>query len=215
MPQFINAIGSGIGAFLDQPLVKAILPLLTLVLGWYGRKYLDYFKWRRRQFLSRLNVSLNTVEDGTLKIRTVFEKSLDEIFLNTYATGIVAAAGEKTTPDDPIVPLPESETWHILNSLLNAVAEEFKEGAVRRDMGLPVRVERYYLCLTREKADDIKQDKLRAMMIKQDLLKSFPKTDLKLESPHHSLRVQTLRQMAAALEKRPQLFRSIEICLSA
>jgi hypothetical protein len=208
-----NVVGESMKELFDNPIFKALVPLLTLVLGFYGRRLFDWWKWRRKQFLHRIIVSLNSFHDGKLLLRTIFEKSLQEVFLNSYAVNVVERAASRTTDKDPLLDLPRDEAWHILNSALNAVAEEFHQGVVRRDMGLPVATERYTFCLTHERADDVKQEKVRLLMVKSDVLANLPKEMPALESPHHRLRFDTLHKMAAARSKRPELFLDVEICL--
>src|SRR5262245_1379536 len=187
----------------DNSIVKALIPLLTLVLGFYGRRLIDWFSWRRKQFLHRIIVSLNSFHDGKLLLRTIMEKSCDEVFLNSYAVNVVMSAAQQTTDKDPIIAIPKDEAWHILNSALNAIAEEVHQGVVQRDMGLPVKAERYVFCLTHERADDVKQDKIRLLMIRSEILSNLPKEMPALESPHHRLRFETLHKMAETRKTKP------------
>jgi hypothetical protein len=211
----LKVLGDSLKELFDNSIVKAMIPLLTLVIGFYGRRLLDWFSWRRKQFLHRMIVSLNSFHDGKLLLRTIMEKSLAEVFLNSYAVNVVMAAAQKTTDKDPLLPIPKDEAWHILNSALNAIAEEFHQGMVQRDMGLPTRSERYVFCLTHERADDVKQEKVRLLMIRTDQLANLPEEMPALESPHHRLRFHTLHQMAEARKTRPELFAEVEIVMPA
>jgi hypothetical protein len=82
-------------------------------------------------------------------------------------------------------------------------------------MGLPVKAERYVFCLTHERADDVKQEKIRLLMIRSNVLSNLPKEMPALESPHHRLRFETLHQMAEARKTKPELFAEVEICMPA
>lgn len=42
-------------------------------------------RWRKREFLDRLNVTLTSIDDGTMRIRTILEMDCEEIFLNASA----------------------------------------------------------------------------------------------------------------------------------
>jgi len=210
-----KVLGESLKELVDNAFVKALIPLVTLLLGFYGRRLFDWFRWRRKQFLHRIIVSLNSFHDGKLLLRTIVEKSCEEVFLNSYAVNVVISAAQKTTDKDPVLNLPKDEAWHILNSALNAVAEEFHQGVVQRDMGLPVKAERYVFCLTHERADDVKQEKVRLLMIRSDVLANLPKEMPALESPHHRLRFETLHKMAATRKTRPDLFSEVEICMPA
>src|SRR5688572_12482793 len=211
----MRILGESLKELFDNSIIKALIPVLTLALGFYGRRLLDWFSWRRKQFLHRVILSLNTFHDGKLLLRTIMEKSLTEVFLNSYAVNVVMSAAQKTTDKDPMLPIPKDEAWHILNSALNAIAEEFHQGVVQRDMGLPVKSERYVFCLTHERADDVKQEKVRMLMIRSDMLANLPREMPALESPHHRLRFETLQKMAVEHAKRPELFAEVEICMPA
>ncbi|MBI3465975.1 MAG: hypothetical protein HY000_23420 [Planctomycetes bacterium] len=172
-------------------------------------------QWRRREFLGRLHISLNSLRDGWLLIRTIAEKSVEEVFLNSIAVKIVRAAANRTTESNPLLPLLSDDAWYILNSVLNEVAERFSEGEVRKDMGLPVRTERYVICLTRERAGAMKTQKIRAMVIRKDLLLNLPAQVPQLESPNHITRFQTLKYMAQAYQKQPEQFLELDLSLGA
>ena len=58
-------------------------------------------RWKRSNFLNRLNVSLSSIEDGKLRIRTVLEKDCEEVFLNAVAARTVVKLAGKTTDRDP------------------------------------------------------------------------------------------------------------------
>ena len=79
--------------------------ILSFVAGrWWG-KYQAKKQWRKKQFLGRIIVSLNSFTDGWLKIRTIFERSLEEVFLNPVAIDKVRAASLRTTVDNPLLPI--------------------------------------------------------------------------------------------------------------
>jgi hypothetical protein len=125
----------------------------------------------------------------------------------------IREASGKTSEQDPTLPLPEAEYWYYLNSALNEVAEQFSEGQLRRDMGLPVTVKRYQICLTSECAGELKTRKVRAMLIQTSLLDALPEEQPKLESPHHITRWDTLQKLAKLRKSSPYRFLEIEICI--
>src|SRR4051794_37038761 len=142
-------------------LVAAITSTATFFAGrWWGR-YKAGRQWHRKEFLDRVIVSLNIFADGVLKIRTVMERSVEEIFLNRLAVDKVEAAARKTTTDNPIMPIPQADRWFLLNFVLNAVAEHFVAGNIRQDAGQPVTVVRYALFLTCELVGDERIRKIR------------------------------------------------------
>lgn len=71
-----------------QALIEDIISDHWMKLAWFVvaalglgaiKRWRDKRKWRLRQFLERVNCSLNVIDDGVLKIRTLFETSLGEV----------------------------------------------------------------------------------------------------------------------------------------
>lgn len=182
-------------------------------LGWFFGRRRARAEWKRREFFSRLNISLNSIENGKLLIRTLVEKNCDDVFLNAVATSTVVAAARKTTAKNPLLPLPAGDYWFYLNPILNELSERFSEGHLRRDMGLPVRIERYLICLTREVAGDIRTQKVRAMVVRKALLQQLPAEPPEFERPHHLNRWTTLQLLAAEYAARPEQFIELELAL--
>ncbi len=201
--------------------VKALLPLIGLAAGWAWGKYRERRKWRRRDFLHRLNVSLNLIEPianplengptQRLRIRTLLEDDAVRVLLNQEAVARVLAAAEKTTEADPLVPLPEADRWLVLNSVLNELSERFSEAFLRQDLGLPTTTAIYLIALTNEKAGDLRTHKLRAMVVRKDRLLALPKQMPQLDNPTHSTRWKTLHALAAAHRKDATSFLEVEI----
>jgi hypothetical protein len=187
----------------------------SFVLGrWWGRRR-AWRKWHKKDFLDRLNISLNQIHNSKLRIRTLMERSLEQVFQNAAAVEMVREAAEKTTVEDPMLPIPPHDRWYLLNFVLNAVAEQFTAGLVRRDAGEPVRVVRYAICLTCEKVGDERVHKVRAMLIREELLREFPYRESmpELENHWHDTRVHTLRKMADLFAKQPDYFLTLELCV--
>jgi len=171
------------------------------------------WRWRKRDFLHRLNVTLSYIQDGTLRIRTILEMDCDQIFLNASASSKIVALAGKTTPEDPILPIPKEDCWHYLNAVLNEVSERFALGQIKRDLGLPVQRGIYLLCLTCERVGPVRTQKIRGMLVNKSLLTALPEEEPAYESPTHTTRWKTLQQMADQYRRNPHRFIEIEICL--
>jgi hypothetical protein len=205
-PEVTKRILSGIIIFFGTS-------ILSFVAGrWWGR-YQAGRQWRKKQFLGRINVSLNSLTDGWLKIRTVFERSLEEVFLNPVAIDMVRAAALRTTVDNPLLPIARQDRWYLLNFVLNAVAEHFSSGLIRFDAGQSLKPVTYLLFLTSEVVGEDRIRKVRAMLLRKDLVESFPYADTmpKLEQEWHDVRVLTLRRAVELYQKEPDNFLPIEI----
>ncbi|MGL6097656.1 MAG: hypothetical protein ACRC7O_17890 [Fimbriiglobus sp.] len=195
-------------------IVAAITTPLSFLVGRYWGRYKARREWHAKEFMGRVIVSLNVFADGFLKIRTVMERSLEEVFLNQVAVDKVLAAAEKCTTADPLLPLEPNDRWYILNFVLNAVAEHFVDGQVRLDAGQPVTKVRYALFLTCELVGEERVRKVRAMLVKEEILRNFPETaGIGLENPWHIDRVKTLRRAAEVFAADPDQFLVLEVCV--
>jgi len=209
-------------AFLDdldmKKVVSAIIiffatTVLSFVVGRSWGKYRARKEWQHKQFLGRVIVSLNSFADDTLKIRTIFERSLEEVFLNPVAIDKVRRASLLTTVDNPLLPMEPKDRWFLLNFVLNAVAELFCPSLVRYDAGEPLKPVLYLVFLTCEVVGEDRIRKVRAMMIRKDQLLDFPYWDgmPKLEQQWHGDRIVTLRRAAELYKKEPDHFLTLEI----
>jgi hypothetical protein len=210
LEQFLAAISD----FLHDNWMKFLTGLGLMALGWLFGKRRALSEWRNKEFLHRLNVSLNILKaDQPLLIRTILEKPCADIFLNAVAVEKVTAAARRTTEKQPLLPLPREDYWYYLNAVLNEVAEKFSLGELRRDLGEPVRTEKYLLCLTSEASGEIRTRKVRAMLIQKYALENLPAEPPRFEHPTHTFRWQTLRILAAELQKNPHQFLEMEISI--
>ncbi len=180
-------------------------------IGWGFGRWRARRAWKNRDFLDRLNFSLNILQDGRLEIRTLLEKSCEEVFLNQSASERVLASAKQTTAANPFLPLPKADYWYYLNQVLNELAEKFATGPLKRDLKLPVTSASYLICLTSESAGEIRTRKIRAMIIRKEQLLTLPEEVPQLESPHHITRWETLQRMKAAYQKEPHLFLEMEL----
>jgi hypothetical protein len=205
-PEVLRRVISGIVIFFGTS-------VLSFVAGRWWARYQAKKQWLKKQFLGRITVSLNCFADGWLKIRTIFERSLEEVFLNPVAIDKVRAASLRATVDNPLLPMAREDRWYLLNFVLNAVAERFSGGFMRYDAGQPLRPVKYLIFLTCEVVGEDRIRKVRAMMLRQDLLADFPygETMPKLEQEWHRDRILTLRRAAELYRKEPDNFLPIEI----
>ena len=193
--------------------LKAIVSLVFLFIGTAWGKRRARREWANKRFVDRINFSLNTIADGALQIRTIAEMNCRDVFLNEVATEAVLAATARTTEKNALLPFDKDERWFLLNAVLNELSERFAAGFVRRDMGLPVTTRPYLVCLTYENSGDLKTRKVRAMIVQRATLLNLPAEMPRLERPHHSVRFQTLQQLAAAYQSDPTQFLEVELSL--
>lgn len=191
--------------------VETLVGFAFMAVGlWYGRQR-ALRKFRRREFFERLNISLNSIVDGTLKIRTLAELPCQSVFLNSAAVDKLLSAASKTTVDNPLIPFDTDDYWFYLNSVLNEVSEKYSEGFLLRDAGMPTTAVHFVLCLTNECDGNVRTRKIRAMVIEQSLLENLPEEMPVLEQDYHDTRWKTLEIMAKRWKENPIEFKEMEI----
>jgi hypothetical protein len=198
---------------LQEHWIKFLTAAGFMAVGWFFGKRKAKAEWAKKEFFDRVNVSLNTIHDGKLYIRTVIEKNCADVFLNAVAVETINAAARMTNEQNAMIPLEKGDYWYYLNAVLNEVAEKFATGTLKRDMHLDVKVERYLICLTSECAGDMRTRKIRAMLVKKSLLQKLPEEMPQFESPRHSTRWETLKQLAVQYQLEPDKFLDVEICV--
>lgn len=210
LDQFIQTLQD----YVKDHAIKLLTGLVLMALGWFIGRSRAQSDWKKQEFLDRLNLSLNTIHDGTLKIRTLSEKRCEDVFLNSAAADAIQKLAKSTTASNPMLPIPQKEIWFYLNSVLNDLSEQFAEGLLKRDMGGTVSTATYVIALTCESAGEMKTRKIRAMVIRKSLLMNLPTEIPKLESPSHTTRWETLQFLAAEYGRNPARFLEAELSVS-
>ena len=220
MTELLFAIAFDLGSETAQKValgicVSAITTVVSFLVGrWWGN-YRARQQWERKDFLGRIIVSVNLLHENKLRIRTIMERTLEEIFPNALVVAKVREAAQMTTRENPLLPIAKSDCWYLLNFVLNHVAEHFTQGVVKMDAGVPVTKVVYALFLTCEQVGEERIRKVRAMLIRREFLESFPYPDSlpELENSWHSDRVATLRKAAEVFKTNPEQFLSLEVCV--
>ncbi len=207
MDQLIDAFRQ----LIEDHWIKFVTAAGFTALGWLVARWRADREWKRREFFNRINFSLNMVRNGTLLIRTLAEKSCEDVFLNPVAAERLKGLAQKTSPENPLVPVPQEDAWYYLNAALNELSEQFAEGLIRQDMGGPVRTHRYVICLTNECDGAIRTRKIRVMVVRKELLLGLTDEPPKLEKEHHSIRLRTLQHMQKVYETQPWNFLELEL----
>ncbi|OUM58422.1 hypothetical protein PIROE2DRAFT_16311 [Piromyces sp. E2] len=206
------------GDFLESIWEELLIGLLTFIIGYYWGQWRGVKAWNRKEFKDKINISLNTINQidkhrYKLQIRTLLEQDLNSIIKNEKVKSIIKKAINKTRPGKPLLIFDEGDAWFILNAILNQIAFQFSNGALKKDLGMEVASEWYTFCLTYEKEENLLTQKIRVILIKRDRLENFPEDDSHfiLESFTHDIRVQTLRILKQELREHPYCFMDIEL----
>jgi len=165
------------------------------ILWVYLRKRAD---WRRKQFLTQVNFSLNFVSDGRMAMRTLMESTTREVWLNDLGVKKVARAAAKTTRDQPFVGLDDpADMDFVYRAVLNVLSEKFAEAYLAETLGLPVVAKEYLFAVTFERYSDIRTFKLRVLLVSEaDMDAHFgPGGKVELPSDIYKARLKTMRAM--------------------
>lgn len=128
-------------------------------------------QWRGKQFLARVNFSLNYVAGDGLAMRTLLETTAGAVWLNEYGVGRVLAAARRATVEQPFLTLPEPGDQDFANrAVLNVLSERFAEAFLAASLGRPALAATYVFGITCEKYDDIRTLKLRVLVIAERTL---------------------------------------------
>lgn len=182
--------------------VKFVVAAGFTVVGWVIGWQRTRRAWQKREFFHRINFSLNSIIDGTLCIRTLAEKTCNDVFLNeTAVKEITAAAAQETRLGLPLIPMAKDDCWFYLNAVLNEVSEQFAVGLIARESGKNMTATQYVICLTNVADGEVKTRKIRTQVIRENLLTSLPKETPIFESPQHRIRWETLMHLSQAYKK--------------
>lgn len=207
MDQFVQAVSE----LITDHWVKFVTAIAFGAVGWLIAHTRANRAWKRREFFNRINFSLNTIREETLRIRTLAEKTCSDVFLNDVATQMLIRTAQKTTAENALIPVSKDDSWYFLNAVLNEISEQFAVGLIAQEAGQSVTSVSYLICLTNECDGEIRTRKIRAMVIRRDLLQNLPKDSPKFEQTYHKRRWTTLQQLSAAYQKEPWRFLEVEL----
>ena len=114
----LRAISTGRVGLCDMTTSRLTLSILggSIAGGFaYARAWKS---WRDRNFLTRVNVSLNSLPRGRLIIRTLDEYHLGDIFHNAKLANIVLAAAKKTNANEPFLRFDDGDSWFVLTTIM-------------------------------------------------------------------------------------------------
>lgn len=166
-----------------------------IAIVWYRRRT----EWRRKQFLSQVNFSLNYVVNNTLVMRTLLETAAQQVWLNDYGVKAVFAAAAKATIEHPFIVLDDPKDQEFINrAVLNTLSERFASTFVAAALGAPVRSGSFCFAITCEKYEEIRTLKLRVLIIEENTLKEMfgpagKGNELQVTNPVYRARLKTLQ----------------------
>ncbi len=168
---------------------------------------------RRNQYLRRLQISLTGLHSDVLQLRTLWEGNVAEILHSPTAVARLLKATRGTPTDNPFISLDSHEYRFFLQAAINRISSLTAVGHLERDQQLPVVVASYVLGWVREEAENLSGQKLRIIVVAQDVLENLPQNPPQYENPEHEVRWRTLTQMARHWRENPLRLGRVEVVL--
>ncbi|MGE0430797.1 MAG: hypothetical protein AB7K09_06830 [Planctomycetota bacterium] len=225
-----NFLADGTAFNMTDMLTEALSTLIAVVLSWAGFAWVWYTRranWRAKSFMRQVNVGLNEVRDEKLLLRTLLEDNALEVWLNEVAVDMVIAAAHRTTREMPFISLPKDDDMaYIQRAVLNVISERYSEVWLARAMGEPVKTKNFVFGVTCEKYGEMRTQKLRVMLIEEELLKTrfapgheAEADALQVLAPSHQDRITTLKTMgrlyASARHEERRMLATMELGIVA
>jgi len=168
---------------------------------------------RRNQYLRRIQISLTGLHSGVLQLRTLWEGNAAEILPSPTAVARLLKAARETPADDPFISLDSHEYRFYLQAAINRVSSLTAVGHLERDQHLPVVIANYVVGWVREKAENLSGQKLRIIVVTQEVLENLPQDPPQFEDPEHEVRWRTLTRMARHWRENPLRLGQVEVVL--
>ena len=192
-----------IPSFLEKcwgPRSPSRFPGRVLFWVWWTRRS----NFRRKSFMRQVNFSLNEIQGDTLLLRTMLESEALEVWLSPVAVDLVLDAAQETTVEQPFMRMRnEDDTGFMNRAVLNVLSEKYSAAFIAMAVGVPVKTETFVFGVTCEKYGEIRTQKLRVMLIREELLKTMfaPGNEaaadaLNIQHPAHKARITTLKLMS-------------------
>ena len=199
----LNALDNGVlreaievtNAYLSHVAIFLFLSTVTASILFLRER----FEWKRARFESRLNISLNFVLNGVLRIRTIHEDDVKNVVLSSYARRLMKKAARNTTLEDPFLHFAnKQDAWMVSNEILNTVSSRFGPQIISAVLrGMPSGEAKFLMAITWERDAEIRIQKLRVMLIQEDELRNLcgHPDGIRTERPTHQPRIATLIKM--------------------
>eukprot|EP01064_Diplonema_japonicum_P011779 TRINITY_DN1922_c0_g1_i1.p1 TRINITY_DN1922_c0_g1~~TRINITY_DN1922_c0_g1_i1.p1 ORF type:complete len:286 (+),score=48.24 TRINITY_DN1922_c0_g1_i1:68-925(+) len=181
-------------------MIELGLIALPLAVGATGA-WMNARRWQQKKFLETMHYSLNTVSRSKkFAFRTLGEETISKV-LPTEGVRRVQKAAEHVTNENPIINLDKETTWLVNNAIANQISADCSQAFIARDLGSTDVISTWYITmLTAEPTGIANMKKIRAMVIKEDLLKALSDPEkaksISLENPGYKIRWALMQKLA-------------------
>jgi hypothetical protein len=179
---------------------------LALVATWIGIAIVAVrhrLAWRRKQFLTHVNFSLNYCIGRQLAMRTLTEARAVDVWPNEYGVQKVFAAAARTTAGAAFIVLKNPKDQDFINrAVLNVLSGRFAETYLAAALGAPVKTATFCFAVTFERYPEMRTLKLRVLIVQEQTLEDLfgpagEAKKLEVRNPVYKIRLTTLEAMYA------------------
>ncbi len=158
--------------------LKRNLSAVVLALTWAGLLFAWWrtrSQWRNREFLSRVNFSLNVFDGVTLAMRTLLEVETSAVWPNAHGLRLIGSACRYTTNEDPFLKLTHPDDREYMHrAVKNAVSQLCSGAFVAAAVGAPVKTGTFLFAVTCERYEEgMRTIKIRVLLVEQDTLREW------------------------------------------
>lgn len=164
--------------------------------AWWRRRT----QFRRKEFLSQVNFSLNLFTD-TLQMRTLSERFANDVWPNAHGVGLLNRAAKYATDENPFLVLTNpDDQGYVYRAIKNALSQLCPEAFVAAAVGAPVRTGTFLFALTCERYEEgMRTIKLRVILVEREVLREWcapgGKADQLAIAAFYRTRLKTLQAM--------------------
>jgi hypothetical protein len=189
-----------------------------------GIPTLGWLQWKRRQFLSWVNICLHIVERPTgdnkpgprLLLRDLANVSVAGLTNdNAHAAKVLVSAAKRTRAHQPLVPISREDRHVVINMIRGHISGLFSAGFLARDLQRPYVSDWYTVGLVCEIKADIRR--ITVVLIKQSIFRErgiFQESNgWTFELEKHAQRLRTLHLLQEQSQSNPDSLISLELCV--
>lgn len=190
---FLSELGEHLieiaNTYFSHTIIILILSNITGFALWFKARK----EWKKSKFEGRINISLNTVDAGVLRIRTLIEAPVKDVVLSAYARKLMKKASRRTTLKNEFLCFDdEKDSWLVYNEIRNTISGLYSEQLISAAIRGKKTEEKFLIALTWERDSETFIQKIRVLMIQESLLNRIHWEHVNPEVPWHAARLKAL-----------------------
>ncbi len=194
----LAALPGSLLEIMDSSAKELIVLLFVSAVTGFALFVRQWLEWRRAAFESRINISLNTIADEVLRIRTLHEDDVKDVVLSPYARRLLKKAAKKTTLDNPFLSFAnQNDAWMVYNGIVNTISGLYAAEMLSAAVHGKTKEEQFFVAITWERDAGTQIQKLRVIVVQLSVLRALFGSGrvIRSEVPNQASRIVTLSDM--------------------